>query len=207
MYVRNEILVFTPGRGQEGLDRLNWIHCLMVPQPGFRDAMVAKYLGDGSRHTIMRFWENEDLYNDFRAKPEGSYGNSKPEGIYLTERVINPLVSHGDLEGTVKGSFLVKVQFEIAEGASESYIAYQQMWLALAKGIPGLAWTRQMATKDQLSGLTVTRLRSREDFERLLETPEYCDFSTKLPAGVSVAHTSCFDVVSDTLGARPAVAK
>ena len=51
MFAQNEILVFSPGRKQEGLERLAWIHSLMSPQPGFKEAFVAKYLGDGTRHT------------------------------------------------------------------------------------------------------------------------------------------------------------
>ena len=78
MYVRNEILVFTPGRGKEGLERLNWIHSLMAPHAGFRDAIVAKYLGDATRHTIMRFWENEEAYDAFRASPDGNYSSNRP---------------------------------------------------------------------------------------------------------------------------------
>src|SRR5687767_13401062 len=98
MFAQNEILVFTPGRKQEGLERLAWIHSLMAPQPGFKMAFVAKYLGDGTRHTIMRFWEDEAAYQAFRATPDGNYGRNRPEGLYVNEPVVTPLVSFGEAD-------------------------------------------------------------------------------------------------------------
>src|ERR1044071_9763736 len=115
MFVLNEILVFTAGHRQEGLDRLMGIHGLMAPHLGFKHAIFAKYLGDAARHTIMRFWEDEEAYQQFRESPDGNYGRNRPEGLYAGERVVSPWYSFGEVTGGASGDFIVKIQREVPE--------------------------------------------------------------------------------------------
>jgi heme-degrading monooxygenase HmoA len=197
MYVRNEILAFGPGRRKEALERLNWIHSLMVPHAGFIQALVGKYLGDVSRHTIMRFWETEEAYDAFRATPDGSYGASRPEGIYTGEPVPTPLMSFGEAAGKATGNFLVKVQREVPAGAWDAFLKQQRSMMELAANLPGLVWARQLMTKDQDKALVVARFRNREEFEQLVDSSQYLEALSLIPQEVKHIRTECFEVVSD----------
>ena len=78
-----EVLRFGNGRNREAVERLHWIHSLMQPQPCFVCAQVCAYLGNSSRHLILRMWEDKASFEAFRATPEGSgYSRNRPEGIY-----------------------------------------------------------------------------------------------------------------------------
>ena len=197
MFVLNEILVFTPGRGQEGLDRLSWIHSLMAPNPGFQQAIVAKYLGDTSRHTIMRFWDDEAALQKFRETPDGNYGRNRPEGIYYNERVVSPWNSFGEVNGDASGDFLIKVQREVPEDAWGKFMEQQKGIRDLAAKKGGLVWARQLRAKDQSVALTVARFRGRADVERIIESPEYGALMKEIPEGVNLVRTECFEIVSD----------
>ena len=199
MFVLNEILVFTPGRGQEGLDRLGWIHGMMAPNPGFQQAIVAKYLGDTSRHTIMRFWDDEAALQKFRETPDGNYGRNRPEGIYNNERVVSPWNSFGEVNGDASGDFLIKVQREVPEDAWGKFMEQQKAIRDLAAKMGGLVWARQLRAKEQSVALTVARFRSRTDVERIIESPEYGDVMKKLPESVTLVRTECFEIVSDVV--------
>jgi heme-degrading monooxygenase HmoA len=197
LFAQNEILVFSPGRRQEGLDRLAWIHSLMAPQPGFKEAFVAKYLGDGTRYTIMRFWEDEAAYQAFRATPDGNYGRGRPEGLYVNERVITPLVSYGEYTGSATGNFIVKITANIDPGVWEDFLALQKVMLGNAPNVPGVVWDRQMRGKDVDAIVGIARLSDRKVYEDLLEDPAYLEFLKAMPAGVELVRVECFEVVSD----------
>ena len=197
MYVLNEVLVFGLGRRKEALERLSWIHGLMSPHDGFKQAIVAKYLGDSLRHTIMRFWEDEEAYQAFRATPDGNYGRSRPEGIYTGERVIGPLVSYGEVNGNAAGNFYIKVQREVPAAAWSGLLDQQKAMLDLAPSLSGLVWARQLRAKDQDQALVVARFRSREDFENMIDSTEYVELQKKVPESVNLVRTECFEIVSD----------
>jgi heme-degrading monooxygenase HmoA len=169
----------------------------MAPQPGFREAIVAKYLGDTSRHTIMRFWEDEDAYQAFRATPDGNYGRNRPEGLYVNERVITPLVSYGEGVGPAQGNFLVKVERAVPAEARDAFMDQQKGMMAMASSLPGLVWARQLRTKDGEGVTTVARFRSREDLENMVESPQYGESLKAIPEGVNLVRIECFEVVSD----------
>ena len=198
MFAQNEILVFTPGRRQEGLDRLAWIHSLMQTHPGFIEAFVAKYLGDGTRYTILRFWEDEAAYQAFRSSPDGGFGASRPAGLYVNEPVITPLVSYGEYKNdAVSGNFLVKIQADIEPGAWDAFLAHQKVMMGNAPNVPGLIWDRQMRGKDVDTIVGSARLSDRQAFEDLLESPGYLQLLADMPAGVMLVRVECFEVISD----------
>ena len=196
MFAQNEILVFTPGRKQECLDRLAWIHSLMAPQPGFKEAIVAKYLGDGTRHTIMRFWEDEAAYQAFRATPDGSYGRNRPEGLYVNEPVVTPLVSFGEATGAATGNFLIKLERTVEPSAWDAFLAHANGVLANAPKIPGLAWAAGFRGKDKDANITLIRMSGRDALEDMLETPMIAAAMT-LPEGVTQVRFECFEIVSE----------
>ncbi len=197
MFVLNEILVFSPGRRQEALDRLAWIHGLMAAQPGFREAIVARYLGDPARHTIMRFWDDEDIFQTFRAGPDGNYGRGRPEGLYVNERVATPLIGLAETAGSAKGDVLVKVQRDLAAGAWEAFLAVQKKMLSLGEQLPGLVWARSLRARDEDVSIAVTRLRSREDAAAMLDSKPYGDLEQQQPEGVTTTRTEVFEIVSE----------
>ncbi len=200
MFAVNEILAFGTGRRQEALDRLAWIHGLMVKHQGFRHALVAKYLGDVTRHTIMRFWEDEDAFRAFRATDDGNYGRGRPEGLYETVRVITPLlgIGTGEAEGSeASGNFLVKIQQEIPEDAWDAFTGFATGMTNFAKNIPGLVWVRQLRAQNENQALIVVRYRDRKAFEDLSESQTYLDAMKRLPEGVRTVSVECFEVVSD----------
>lgn len=196
MFAQNEILVFTPGRKQECLDRLAWIHGLMAPNPGFKEAIVAKYLGDGTRHTIMRFWEDEDAYQAFRATPDGNYGRNRPEGLYVNEPVITPLIGLGEMTGSAEGNFLIKLERAVEPSAWGAFGAHAQGVMANSGSLPGLAWVGAFKGKDKDAAITVIRMADRAAFDSLIESPFYAS-ANALPEGVTQVRLECFEIVSE----------
>jgi heme-degrading monooxygenase HmoA len=195
MYVLNEILVYTPGRKQDALDRLSWIHGLMAPHAGFREAIVAKYLGDATRLTIMRFWEDEAAWQAFRASPDGGYGRNRPENLYVNESVATPLTSTGEVAGSAQGNVLVKVQWQVEAEGWERFLAAQA---EAASALPGLVWTRQLrGIRNEDVAIDVLRFRSRDDAEALLDSQTRAEAIAALSGIATPSRTELFEVVSD----------
>jgi heme-degrading monooxygenase HmoA len=198
MFLVNEILNFGMGRRQEALDRLGWIHGLMAPHDGFVRAIVAKYLGDGTRHTILRVWRNEDAYRAFRASPDGNYGRGRPEGLYVNDPVVPQWAAQGAEDHLGAGPFLVKTQWAVPEddwGAFDAANAAVET-LALTLGLKG---ANHFRATDRSESLTVGRFESRAAYEALLEHPEYAKVRGAMPEGVSRLDSACYEVVSEVL--------
>ncbi len=77
MFLLQEVLRVRNTRQTEAVKRLNWIHGLMQPNPGFVSAVVARYLGNPTDYLILRAWADKDAYLAFRQTPDGS---ELPEG-------------------------------------------------------------------------------------------------------------------------------
>ena len=199
MFLVNEILVFSPGRRQEALDRLGWIHGLMAPQPGFIVALVAKYLGDPTTHTVLRLWEDEAAFQRFREGPDGNYGRGRPEGLYKNEQVVPQWNSVLEATGDAKGNLLVKVQQGVPEGAWDSFIEYRKRAQEAALAVGGVEYMRQFRAKDKSEALLLARVRSRDDIDRLIESPQYGEASRSAPEGVESISIQIFEVASEVL--------
>ncbi len=197
MYLMNEILVFTPGRRHEGLDRLGWIHNLMAPQPGFIHASVSRYQGDSTRHTVLRLWDSADAFQRFRETPDGNYGADRPEGLYWNEPVVARWESFAEASGNVKGNFLVKIQREVPEGAWDAFMTFQRELLQAALAPGGVESIHQFRVADPSQALTVARLESRDVYEALLDNSDFGKLMLSTPEGVNMLRTECFEVVSD----------
>jgi heme-degrading monooxygenase HmoA len=198
MFLLNEILVVAPGRRQEALDRLGWIHGLMAPKPGFRQAIVAKYLGDGSRHTVLRVWESEETFRSFREGPDGNYGKGRPPGLYTNETVVPQWTSMLESQAPDRGSYLVKTQYELPAEDWDSFTDHQrQLQAAMASlGTPVSAWVLRARDRDE--SLSVARFPDRAAFEQLLDSAAYLKVLETLPAGVKTLTTQCFEIVRET---------
>jgi heme-degrading monooxygenase HmoA len=198
MFLINEVLNFGMGRRQEALDRLAWIHGLMAPHEGFVRAIVAKYLGDGTRHTILRVWRDEDAYRTFRASPDGNYGRGRPEGLYVNDPVVPQWNSIEDADHIGAGPFLVKTQWEVPDDAWDAFIAANRRveGLALKMGLKGV---NEFRATDRSEGLTIGRFESRTAYEGLIEHPDFLAIRRDMPEGITRLSVACHEVVSDVL--------
>ena len=198
MFLINEILNFGVGRRQEALDRLAWIHALMSPHDGFVRAIVAKYLGDGTRHTILRLWQDEEAYRAFRATPDGSYGKGRPEGLYVNDPVVPQWNSITAEDHIGTGAFLVKTQWQVPEDTWDAFDAANQRveQLALTLGLKGV---NEFRATDRSEGLTLGRFESRAAYERLLDSPDFSAIRREMPEGIERISVGCYEVVSDVL--------
>jgi heme-degrading monooxygenase HmoA len=197
VFLLNEILVFAPGRHKEAIDRLEYIHGLMVTAPGFREGLVGKYLGGATRHTVLRLWEDEAAYLAFRAGPNGNYGRNRPEGLYTNEPVVPGWNGITKLEGKSRGDFFVKVQREVPEGAWEAYGGWLEQVGEYEAAHEHLQRFHAFRAKDKSESLVVLRLRSRADFDDILEDPTFLKILASVPEGSSAPRFECFQVVSE----------
>lgn len=197
MFLLNEILVFTPGRRQEGFDRLAHIHSLMAPSPGFRQAIVARYLGDPQTHTVLRYWDSAEALQQFRAGPNGNYGRNRPEGLYTNQPVIPQWLSFAECENPPdEGSLLIKVERPVPAAQWPAYEAYAKATLTLTEKAKGLTSAVAFKAVDQDAAISITRMRSRADLEAFVDNPEYAATRSLLPADIPQASSGVFEVVS-----------
>jgi len=196
MFLINEVLVFSPGRRQEALGRLAWIHGLMAGHAGFNRAIVAKYLGAATSHTVLRLWQDEAAYRTFRETPDGNYGRGRPEGLYTNERVVPQWNSVIEGSGAAGGAFLVKVQWELAEDAWKPFLDYEKRTAETARG-HGLVGADTFRAREGNQALTIARFASRDGFESLIDSPELSAARLALPDGAKHVLTQCYEVVSE----------
>jgi heme-degrading monooxygenase HmoA len=197
MFLLNEILVFSPGRRQEAIDRLGWIHGLMASKPGFQRAIVAKYLGDGSRHTVLRMWDDVDAYRRFREGPDGNYGRGRPEGLYTNESVTPQWNSTLEWDSGSPGPFLVKVLRDVPPATWDQFAAYQTQMRDLLAGSAGVTAALACRATERDEALLITRFQDRAVFEGLTESPNFAATAAAVPAGVAVRRVECFEIVSE----------
>ena len=198
MFLVNEILVFSPGRRQEALDRLSYIHGLMAPQEGFVNAIVAKYLGDLTRHTVLRFWQDEAAYQKFREGPDGNYGRNRPQGLYTNEQVIpqwNSFSVDGDIAGG--GNYLAKVHQPVPEDGWAGFQQMQGQISAVAKSA-GMKSAAHFRAKDRSEALTVARFGGRQDLEKMFESPDFAKIAgPRMAEGATPPKVECFEIVTE----------
>lgn len=199
MFLLNEILVFSPGRRQEAFDRLAYIHGLMARSAGFRQAFVARSLGDPFRHAILRLWESADAYQAFRAGPDGTYGRNRPEGLYVNEKVVPQWESFADWDdGSGGGDLLVNVERPVPAALWEAYERYTRGVLGLAKDAAGPCALTAFRAAGGDAALSIGRFRSRADLERFVDAPALVAAQRSLPEGLAPPRIECFEIVATT---------
>jgi heme-degrading monooxygenase HmoA len=189
MYLLQEILHFGTGRNSEAIKRLNWIHSLMQPNPGFVAAQICSYLGNSSRHLILRMWEDKDAFTTFRATPDGQgYAKNRPEGIYEGQPVGREWEDIIDTPGTAKGNFLIRGVFDITEGRWDDYTALRKGQDEVHKEMGGLQYSRNFKQLDEEnSALMLIRKTSREDHLKYMESHLLANLRTTGPTGTFTA--------------------
>jgi quinol monooxygenase YgiN len=169
----------------------------MANKPGFRKAIVAKYLGDGTRHTVLRCWEDEAAYLAFRAGPDGNYGRGRPEGLYTNDPVVPQWNSLWETFGLSDGAYLVKQQWQVPDAAWDAFSQQEQAMAELARDASGLCEYQLLRAKDRDQALAMVRYTDRAAFEALVESPDYAEARKALPDGVQHVSTHCYEIVTE----------
>ena len=185
MYLVQEILHFGTGRNSEAVNRLKWIHSLMQPNPGFVAAQICSYLGNSSRHLILRMWEDKESFIAFRSTPDGQgYSKNRPEGIYESQPVGREWEDIIDTPGSDKGNFLIRGVFDIAEGRWDDYISLRRSQDEVHLKMGGLQYSRNFKQLDEEnSALMLIRKTSREDHLKYMESHVLADLRATGPTG------------------------
>lgn len=189
MYLVQEILHFGNGRNTEAVKRLNWIHSLMQPQPGFIGAQICQYLGNSERHLILRMWDDKESFQAFRATPEGSgYSKDRPPGIYEGQPCGREWTLTTETKGRVEGNFLIRCEFDIADGRWDDYMTVKKAQDRIHQAAGGLVYSRNFRQLDADNGaLLLIRKTSREDHMRYVESLMKSQLRETGPQGTSTA--------------------
>ena len=157
----------------------------MQPNPGFVAAQICSYLGNSSRHLILRMWEDKESFMSFRATPDGQgYSKNRPEGIYEGQPVGREWEDIIDTPGSDKGNFLIRGVFDITEGRWDDYISLRRSQDEVHLKMGGLQYSRNFKQLDEEnSALMLIRKTSREDHLKYMESHVLADLRATGPAG------------------------
>ena len=172
MFLVQEILQFGNGRNTEAVARLNWIHSLMQPAPGFLGAQICQYLGNSMRHLILRMWEDKEAFEAFRATPDGSgYSASRPPGIYEGQPCGRQWTLASEMQGRVEGNFLIRAEVDVADGRWDDYMTLKKAQDRIHQAAGGLVYAWHFRQLDADDGaLLLIRKTNRDDHMRYVES-------------------------------------
>ena len=202
MYLVQEILHFGNGRNSEAVKRLNWIHSLMQPQPGFVCAQVCAFLGNSSRHLVLRMWEDKDAFLAFRATPDGSgYSANRPPGIYEGQPCGREWDLAAETLGPATGDWLMRGEFDIAEGRWDDYFTLRKMQDEAHLSSGGLVVARQLKQVDaENAALMLIRKTGRADHLKYMENENQPGANPDRPRGTFTARgNEYYEIVDETL--------
>jgi heme-degrading monooxygenase HmoA len=200
MQAVSEILRFTPGRRQEGLARLEWMHGLMQAAPGFSEGLIAKYLGDATRFLVLRYWQDPESMKSFHQAFMRDHAANRPKGLYAIEEN-TPWDCYYERSAIAEshGSFLVKTHWRVPEPVWPAYEGFQAEVETIALSEGGLTQLRRLKAIDSTDVLNVQRYPGRGDFERYFESSAHARKTEEWPEGIELVSTLCYEVVSSTL--------
>lgn len=201
MFAQTEILRFTPGRRQEALDRLAWMHRLMKDTPGFHNALIAKYLGDATRYLVLRYWQDEESYKTFHTAFTQEHAPQHPRlpGLFEIEESQSwECYYERSMPAERQGSFLLKTHRRVPAEAWDAYTPFQQDVEALTLQLGGLTQVRRLRSRESTDILNVQRYPSRDDFERYFESAPHLGMTQRWPEGIELISTQCYEVVAET---------
>src|SRR5262245_60057406 len=178
MFLFQELLKVTQTRQSELIARQHWIHGLMAPSPGFAGATLSRFGGNPSDYLVLRTWDNEQAFLDFRAGPDGNYGKSRPEGLFEGVAAGRRYELVIDSPGDAQGGYLVRSQYGIGEGhAAEEFIENRRRHDALALQVPGHVYLRTFRCLDEEGPavgtfLVIARRTTRDAYNQYLESEQ-----------------------------------
>ncbi len=202
MYLVQEVLRVSNGRNVEAINRLHWIHSLMQPQPGFVCAQVCAYLGNSSRHLVLRMWEDKAAYEAFRATPEGSgYSANRPPGLYEAQPCGREWELSAETVGPAAGNWLMRGEFDITEGRWDDYLKLRAMQDEVHLSSGGLVVARQFKQLDaENAALMLIRKTGRADHLKYMENENLPGTNPDRPRGTFTARgNEYYEIVDETL--------
>lgn len=208
MFLLQEILRFNQRRQTEGIKRLQWIHSLMQPHPGFVKGQISRYLGNPTDYLILRMWDSQDAYQKFRESPDGNYGKSRPEGLYEGVPVGRMWELAIDTQGGVPGNFLVRSIYQPAEGRAQDFIENRKRHDKLFLQVPrqsGIQTWQCTDTEGIGAGtfLCLARRVDRDAYNEYLESPQAEEYRKGNERGLyKTVSTELFEVVDEVTPAK-----
>jgi heme-degrading monooxygenase HmoA len=206
VYLIQEILRVNSGRQSEAVKRLNWIHGLMQPNPGFAGAQVARNLGNLTDYLILRRWDGAEAFQAFRRTPDGQgYSKNRPEGLYEGVPVGRAWDLVLDSPGSGSGNFLVRSIYKVAEGRDGEFLESRRLHDSLALPFPGtisLQTFRCLDDNDEHRDtyLFLTRRTDRDAHNAVLESEAAAKYRASIPQGLFRGlSTECYEIVDEVL--------
>ncbi len=206
MFLLQEVLRVRNTRQSEAIKRLNWIHGLMKPSPGFVRGSVARFLGNPTDYLILRAWQDRDAYLAFRATPEGQdYPKSRPEGLYEGLPVGREWDLKIDSTGDVAGNYLVRSIYRVTPENADEFVQNRERHDGLALQVPGTAGLQTFRSLDQDSEhsdtfLCLARRTDRDAYDAYLESPQSAEYRAGNRRGLyATVSTECYEVVDEVL--------
>jgi heme-degrading monooxygenase HmoA len=206
MFLLQEVLRVRNTRQSEAVKRLNWIHGLMKPNPGFVSAIVARYLGNPTDYLILRAWADRDSYLAFRQTPDGqNYPKDRPEGLYEGQPVGREWQLEIDSKGSGAGDFLVRSLYRVAPENGDEFVENRRRHDGLALRVPGTASLQTLRCLDKDSEhsdtfLCLARRTDRNAYNAYLESDESAQYRQGNRRGLySTLSTECYEVVDEAL--------
>ena len=204
MFLFQELLKVTQTRQSELIARQHWIHGLMQPAKGFAGATLSRFGGNPSDYLVLRTWDDEQSFLDFRAGPDGNYGKSRPEGLFegVTAGRRYELVI--DSPGDAQGGYIVRSQYSVGEGHDpQEFIDNRRRHDALALQVPGHQYLRTFRCLDEEGPgagtmLVIARRTSRDAYNQYLESEQAKQYRAGNVRGLyKTLGTECYEVVDE----------
>ena len=202
MFLLQEILRMSNSRQTEGIKRLQWIHSLMKPQPGFVKAEIARYLGNPTDYLILRAWDSIDAYTAFRQTDDGqNYSKNRPEGLYQGLPVGKNWDLVIDSPGGVPGNYVVRSIYLPAEGRDAEFIENRRRHDPLALQVPNQSGLQTFRCTDEDEPgkgtfLCLARRVDRDAYNQYLESPQAAEYRKGNPRGLYKTQvTECYEVI------------
>jgi len=194
MYLVHETLPITPGKHRAVEQRLADGHELMKQLPGFKEAQVCKYLGNSIRYLAIRRWENAAAFEGWGKSPQrDQYVNARPPGLYTDQPVFLHLEEALASPGNGRGDFVALNYMEVDAARWEELVPLRGSHDKAAVGVGGVQYIRTYRdTGDPAKAVSLWRLGSREDIERIGESEAMEAWRKTVPEGIQRITTRDF---------------
>ncbi len=186
MYLVHETLPITPGRHRAVEQRLADGHELMQQLPGFKEAQVCKYLGNGVRYLAIRRWENAAAYEAWGKSPlRDQYVSARPPGLYTDQPAFLFFEEALESPGDGAGDFLALNYMDIDATRWEQFVQSRRSHDKVAVAVGGLRHIRTYRdANDPAKGVSVWRCGGREVIERIGESDAMDAWRKTMPEGI-----------------------
>ena len=209
MYMLQEVLRVANSRQTEAVKRLNWIHGLMQPAPGFVRAQVSRFLGNPTDYLILRMWDAAADWSKFRETPDGAnYPKNRPEGLYEGLPVGRNWELEIESQNGGLGNYLVRSIYKVGEGDEGEFIDNRRRHDKLALQTPGTVGLQTFRCTDddpenKGTFLVLARRTDRDAYNAYLESKQAAEYRQGNRRGLyRTVSTECYEVVDEVVPGR-----